>query len=101
MAVSIRLKRLGRKKKAVYRVVVADKKNPRDGKTVEDIGFYNPLENPTLFTIKEDRLQYWISVGAKPTKTIERLLSNKSLIKKKKVTSSNQGVAKKDRKKAD
>ncbi len=99
MAVSIRLKRLGKKKKPVYRVVVADQRNQRDGATLEEIGFYDPLQDPVLFTIKDDRLNYWLSVGAQPTKTTHRLLSEKKLIEKKQVKSSSQNIAKKDRKK--
>ena len=99
MAVSIRLKRFGKKKKPVYRVVVADARNQRDGKTLEYIGFYNPVDNPVEFRIDEDRLTYWLGVGANPTKTVSRLISNKGLAEKKKIVSSQQGIAKKDRKK--
>ena len=99
MAVSIRLKRFGKKEKPVYRVVVADARNQRDGKALEYIGFYNPVDNPVEFRIDEDRLTYWLGVGANPTKTVSRLISNKGLAEKKKIVSAQQGIAKKDRKK--
>lgn len=101
MAVSIRCKRLGKKKKAVYRIVVADQRNQRDGKTIEDIGFYDPSNKENLFTIEKERLTYWLSVGAQPTKVIARLLTQQKLINARAVKSSNQKIAKKDRVKAE
>ena len=100
MAVVIRLKRFGKKKKPVYRVVVAEKKNPRDGKTIEEIGFYDPLQEPIHLTLKEDRANYWLSVGAQPTKIARRLLAGVGVGKAQKVESANQKIAKKDRKKS-
>tara|TARA_B100000427_G_scaffold287467_1_gene262082 strand:+ start:8762 stop:9082 length:321 start_codon:yes stop_codon:yes gene_type:complete len=100
MSVRIRLKRFGKKKKPIYRIVVADQKNPRDGKTIEDIGQYNPTQDPVAVTVKEDRVNYWISVGAQPTETVKRLLTGLGLMKAKPLQSSNQKVAKKDRKKS-
>ena len=97
MAVAIRLKRLGKKKKPVYRLVVADQRNQRDGATIEEVGFYDPLQDPVVLNVKEERVKYWLSVGAKPTKPTERLLGNIGLLKAKKVESSHQKVAKKDR----
>ena len=99
MAVSMRLKRFGKKGKPTYRIVVADKKNSRDGKTIEDIGVYNPVQDPTALDINKDRAQYWISVGAQPTKTVQRLLAQLGLDKPKTHKSANQNVSKKDRKK--
>tara|TARA_B100001989_G_C24220676_1_gene307687 strand:+ start:76 stop:384 length:309 start_codon:yes stop_codon:yes gene_type:complete len=101
MAVSIRCKRFGRNKKAIYRVVVADRRNQRDGKTIEDIGYYDPSNKKSMFTIKKDRVEYWLSVGAIPTKVIQRLLAKEGMVEKKEVKSSNQKVAKKDRTKAE
>ena len=100
MAVSMRLKRFGRKKKPVYRLVVADKRHPRDGETIEDIGQYNPLTDPIVFNINEERVKYWISVGAQPTQTVQRLLSTLGIVKAKKIESTNQKVKKKDLKKS-
>ena len=99
MSVRIRLKRFGKKKKPIYRIVVADQKNPRDGKTIDDIGHYNPTQDPMIVTVKEDRVNYWISVGAQPTDTVKRLLTGLGLMKTKSNQSSNQKIAKKDRKK--
>ena len=101
MAVAIRLKRCGRKKKPVYRVVITDQRNPRDGKTIEECGFYNPTIDPIEFRVDEDRVKYWLSVGAQPTDTVGRLLANAGLIPAKKRESSNQKVSKKDREKSD
>ncbi len=74
MAVKIRMKRLGAKKRPFYRVVVADERSPRDGKFIEEIGYYNPISEPKEFKINMERVDYWISVGAKPSKTVARLL---------------------------
>ena len=96
--VKIRLMRKGRKKKPMYRIVVIEDSNQRDGKTIEDIGTYNPHIEPAAITIKEDRVKYWISVGAQPSNTVNRLLSTVGLTEHVPATSSNQKVAKKDRK---
>lgn len=74
MAVKIRMKRLGAKKRPFYRIVVADERAPRDGRFIEEIGYYNPISEPKVFKIDSERVNYWIGVGAKPTKTVERLL---------------------------
>lgn len=74
MAVKIRMKRLGAKKRPFYRIVVADERSPRDGRFIEEIGYYNPISEPKVFKIDSERVNYWIGVGAKPTKTVERLL---------------------------
>lgn len=73
MAVKIRLKRMGTKKFPFYRVVVADSRYPRDGRFIEEIGTYNPLKEPSELKIKEDRKNYWIQNGAKPTDVLKRL----------------------------
>ena len=98
--VKIRLKRKGRKKKPLYRIVVIEDSNQRDGKTIEDIGTYNPHTEPFTITIKEDRVKYWFSVGAQPSNTVNRLLSTVGLTEHKPLQSSNQKVPKKDRKSA-
>lgn len=72
--VRIRLRRVGAKKQASYRVVVADSRSPRDGRFIERLGWYNPRTNPPSFEIKEDRAIYWLSVGAQPSDAVARLL---------------------------
>ena len=96
--VKIRLKRKGRKKKPLYRIVVIEDSNQRDGKTIEDIGTYNPHTEPFTITIKEDRVKYWFSVGAQTSNTVNRLLSTVGLTEYTPLKSSNQKVTKKDRK---
>ena len=96
--VKIRLMRKGRKKKPMYRIVVIESANQRDGKTIEDIGTYNPHTDPISITVKEDRVKYWVSVGAQPSNTVTRLLSKVGLAEYESAHSSNQKIAKKDRK---
>ena len=72
--VKIRLRRMGAKKAPYYRVVVADSRDPRDGKFIEEIGTYNPLTAPATIQIDMERAKYWISNGAQPTDTVRRLL---------------------------
>lgn len=74
MAVKIRMKRLGSKKRPFYRIVVADERAPRDGKFIEEIGYYNPISEPKVFKVDAERVNYWLGVGAKPTETVARLL---------------------------
>ena len=74
MAVKIRLKRLGAKKVPFYRIVVADSRAPRDGKTIEEIGTYNPMVNPAEVVIDADKANAWIKNGAQPTETVRALL---------------------------
>ena len=95
MAVKIRLKRLGRKKKAVYRIVVAPEQSPRNGSVIEEIGVYNPLLDPVGLDYKKDRLAYWLGVGAKPTRVIERLLTKAGDLDAVPHQSSNQGLSRK------
>ena len=75
MAVSIRLRRMGRKKKPHYRVVIADTASPRDGRFVESIGYYRPLTAPARLVLDLDRVDYWISKGAIPSGTVRSLIS--------------------------
>ncbi len=70
----IRLARVGAKKKPVYRVVVIEKEQPRDGAFVEVVGQYNPRTQPTSIQLNSDRIQYWISKGARPSPTVQRLI---------------------------
>ncbi len=74
MAVRIRLARRGRKKRPVYKIVVANSESPRDGRFIESIGLYNPLPEAADVTINPERLQYWLQQGAKPTDTVRNLI---------------------------
>jgi small subunit ribosomal protein S16 len=75
MAVRIRLKRLGAKKRPFYRVVVADQRSPRDGRFIENIGRYQPMDDPSLIEIDEERALYWLRVGAQPSNTVRVLMT--------------------------
>ena len=75
MSVKIRLARHGSKKNPIYRVVVADSRVPRDGRTIEEIGRYNPQTQPSLVEIDADRAREWLSRGAQPTATVRKLLT--------------------------
>ena len=81
MAVKIRLKRLGAKKSPFYRVVVADERSPRDGKFIEEIGYYNPLTNPVDIKIDAEKATKWLGNGAQPTETVRSLLKKSDIIK--------------------
>lgn len=72
--VKIRLKRIGMKKNPFYRVVVADERSPRDGRFIEDIGYYQPTHDPSTIEIKSDRALYWLGVGAQPSDQVKQLL---------------------------
>jgi small subunit ribosomal protein S16 len=72
--VKIRLMRMGATKRPFYRVVVADSRSPRDGRFIENIGKYHPLNDPSIIEIDEDRALYWLSKGAQPTSQVENLL---------------------------
>ena len=74
MATKIRIKRMGKKFYAVYRVVVMDSRNKRDGQAIEEIGLYNPNTQPSTIEIDSDRAQYWLGVGAQPTDQVRNLL---------------------------
>ncbi|EEI83316.1 30S ribosomal protein S16 [Anaerococcus tetradius] len=80
MAVKIRLKRMGQKKKPFYRVVVADSRSPRDGKFIEEIGTYNPISNPKEFRIDNEKAKQWIKNGAKPTSIVEKLFKDNNVL---------------------
>ncbi len=74
MAVKIRLRRIGAKKAPVYRVVVADSRSPRDGRFVEELGYYNPMTDPAEIKIDVEKAKVWIKNGAQPTETVKALL---------------------------
>jgi small subunit ribosomal protein S16 len=76
MAVHIRLSRAGAKKRPFYRLVATDHRSPRGGRFLENIGTFDPVKQPSVFTVDVERLAYWLGVGAKPSATVERLLKN-------------------------
>ena len=82
MAVKIRLKRMGSHKKPFYRVVVADSRAPRDGKFIEEIGYYNPVSEPKQIKINDEKANKWLKVGAQPTDTVKKLLQEQGIIEK-------------------
>jgi small subunit ribosomal protein S16 len=83
LAVKLRLRRMGKKKQPIYKVVAADARSPRDGKFLEAVGLYNPLTNPHTIDLKEDRVFYWLNNGAQPTDTVKSLLRQKGITLKK------------------
>lgn len=80
--VRIRLRRVGRKKQASYRIVAADARSPRDGRFIEILGHYNPRTEPATVVMKEDRVMDWLSKGAQPTESVLNLFVSKGLYKK-------------------
>ena len=87
MAVKLRLRRMGKKKQPIYKMVAADSRSPRDGKFLEAIGFYNPLTKPHTLDLQEDRIMYWLNVGAEPTHTVKSLLRQSGITLKKELIS--------------
>ena len=81
MAVKIRLIRMGAHKAPFYRVVVADSRSPRDGKFIDEIGYYNPLTEPVEFKVDEEKANKWLANGAQPTNVVKRLFDNAGLTK--------------------
>ena len=73
MAVKIRLRRMGQKKAPFYRVIVADSRSPRDGRFIEEIGPYDPNQDPSVFNIDEEAAKKWLANGAQPTETVGKL----------------------------
>ena len=82
MAVKIRLKRMGAKKSPFYRIIVADSRSPRDGRFIEEIGYYNPLTEPKTVKIDDEKAMNWLKNGAKPTETVDRLFKENGLYEK-------------------
>ena len=80
MAVKIRLKRMGMKKMPFYRIVVADSRSPRDGRFIEEIGYYNPRLEPAEIKVDNEAAQKWLGVGAQPTDTVRTLLKKSGVI---------------------
>ena len=93
MAVKIRLKRMGKKKQPFYRIVVADSRAPRDGRSIEKLGHYNPISNPAELVIDEERLFHWMDQGAKPSDTVFSLLRGRGLTLKYELKSRNADEA--------
>ncbi len=80
MAVKIRLRRMGAKKAPFYRIVVADSRYPRDGRFIEEIGYYDPTKEPTVLKVDEEKAKSWIAKGAQPTDTVKSLLKKNGTI---------------------
>lgn len=81
MAVKIRLTRIGAKKAPFYRVVVADSRYPRDGRFIEEIGYYDPMKDPVEIKIDGEKATKWIANGAQPTETVKALLKKAEIVK--------------------
>ena len=81
MAVKIRLRRMGAKKAPFYRIIVADSRSPRDGKFIEEVGYYNPMTNPADIKVDAEKVQKWLDNGAQPTETVKSILNKSGLVK--------------------
>ncbi|WP_432400620.1 30S ribosomal protein S16 [Wukongibacter sp. M2B1] len=82
MAVKIRLRRMGAKKKPFYRIVVADSRSPRDGRCIEEIGYYNPVSEPVEIKIDDEKAVKWLNNGAQPTDTVKDLFKKHGINEK-------------------
>ena len=74
MAVKLRMTRMGAKKRPFYRIVAADSRSPRDGRFIEEVGTYDPNQDPSVFNLKEESVKKWLANGAQPTETVGKLL---------------------------
>ena len=81
MSVKIRLRRMGAKKAPFYRIVVADSRYPRDGRFIEEVGFYDPTKEPSVSKVDAEKVEKWISSGAQPTDTVKALLKIEGILK--------------------
>ncbi len=81
MAVKMRLRRMGAKKAPFYRVVVADERAPRDGKFIDEVGYYNPLTDPAEIKFNVEKTEKWLNNGAQPTETVKSLLKKSGIVK--------------------
>jgi small subunit ribosomal protein S16 len=79
VAATIRLARVGSKKNPIFRIVVADKRSPRDGRFIEIVGRYNPQTDPSTIVVEEDRVREWLSKGAQPSNTVKRILKTQGI----------------------
>ncbi len=77
--VRIRLRRVGSRKNPIWRIVVADKRSPRDGRTIETIGRYNPQTDPSTIVLDEERVRHWLDRGAQPSETVRKLLKTQGI----------------------
>ncbi|MHB8134032.1 MAG: 30S ribosomal protein S16 [Anaerolineaceae bacterium] len=80
--VRIRLRRIGLKGQPSYRIMVAEKESPRDGRFIENIGFYNPRTNPFTISLQEDRVYHWMSVGAQPSESVAQLFKSVGVLER-------------------
>ena len=80
MAVKIRLRRMGAKKAPFYRIVVADSRYPRDGRFIEEIGYYDPTKEPSVVKVDAEKAKKWIANGAQPTDTVKALLKKSNIV---------------------
>ena len=80
--VKIRLRRMGAKKAPFYRIVVADSRYPRDGRFIEEVGYYDPMKEPVVLTVDGDKVKSWLEKGAQPTETVKALLVKSGVIGK-------------------
>ena len=81
MAVKIRLRRMGQKKAPFYRIVVADSRSPRDGRFIDEIGYYDPTKEPSEIRVDEEAANTWLANGAQPTQTVEKILKTAGIEK--------------------
>ncbi|MBQ9814991.1 MAG: 30S ribosomal protein S16 [Lachnospiraceae bacterium] len=81
MAVKIRLRRMGKKREPIYRIIVADSRSPRDGRFVDEIGTYDPNQEPSLVKIDKEAAEKWLKNGAQPTEIVARLFKNEGITK--------------------
>ena len=81
MAVKIRLRRMGQKKAPFYRIVVADSRSPRDGRFIDEIGYYDPTKEPSEIRVDEEAAKKWLANGAQPTQTVEKFLKTAGIEK--------------------
>ena len=81
MAVTRRLRRMGAKKAPFYRIVVADSRYPRDGRFIEEVGYYDPTKEPSVIKIDEEKAKTWLANGAQPTDTVKALLKIQGIVK--------------------
>ena len=79
MAVKIRLKRMGQKKAPFYRIVVADSRSPRDGRFIEEVGYFNPCQEPNELSINKEAVEKWLATGAQPTDTVKTLIKKSGI----------------------
>ena len=79
--VKIRLKRMGQKKAPFYRIVVADARSPRDGRFIEEIGYYDPTKDPSVYSLNEEAAKKWLANGAQPTEVVNKIFKNAGIVK--------------------